>query len=108
MALSKLTSSRRARHLCRLVPDEVVVAHEHVRAVAARPGIVEPQQAVAAADRALLEVAALLAGRSCGRRLRARPSRRHGALAGVGPGFAGRPGLVKHRALGTHLLICNR
>jgi hypothetical protein len=53
----------RCRSLRRLVPDEVVVAHERVRVAARRPGTTDPGVAVTAADDVLLEVAALLAGR---------------------------------------------
>ena len=54
----------RHRHLRRLVPDELAAAHERVRAAAAGPGIVDREGAVTVADDTLLEVAALLAGRT--------------------------------------------
>lgn len=66
MANSMSTLSRRDRYddLRRLVPAEVAAAHQRVRAAAGQPGIVDPQEAVTLADDALLEVAALLAGRT--------------------------------------------
>lgn len=65
MTDSMSTLSRRDRwsDLRRLVPAEVAAAHQRVRTAADQPGIVDPQEAVTLADDALLEVAALLAGR---------------------------------------------
>jgi hypothetical protein len=50
-------------HLLPLVPSEVADAHQAVVAAAGRPGIVDPADAITAADELVLEVAAVLGGR---------------------------------------------
>jgi hypothetical protein len=65
MPVLRLSARRRhgRRGVSHLVPPEVAAAHADLREAAALPGVPDGQAVSAAADHALLEVAAVLAGR---------------------------------------------
>ena len=61
--LTTITTRSAGARLSHLVPAEVMAAYEDVKRASALAGVTDPQELVVAADRYVLEVAALLCGR---------------------------------------------